>query len=291
MHAEQDRPMSPDAAFEPPPLDADASGSEAPATIMVMIAASRVGLGATWRSLLANAPGIRLTGGPDVDATSLADRVERDLPGVLLLDKALLDALDAGSLRRLHALRPHVRVLLLWDELCHALVADVWRHRFQGYLLATPLPQDCLKAIRTVCRGELWLSRAALAMAFADLLLPPEDVVAWAHGPPGIDSTEVLTPREVQVVESLRRGCINKEIARELGIREDTVKKHLQSVFAKLGVHRRALVALRRLPGAGAPPAPTHAHRMQARGAIGTTVVPLDRSRAPARSLPGLGPG
>jgi len=56
----------------------------------------------------------------------------------------------------------------------------------------------------------------------------------------------------VQVVELLRRGCINKEIARELGIMEDTVKKHLQSVFAKLGVHRRALVALRRLPGYGA---------------------------------------
>ena len=40
----------------------------------------------------------------------------------------------------------------------------------------------------------------------------------------------------------------HKEIARELGIMEDTVKKHLQSVFAKLGVHRRALVAMRRLP-------------------------------------------
>jgi DNA-binding NarL/FixJ family response regulator len=59
------------------------------------------------------------------------------------------------------------------------------------------------------------------------------------------DAKEVLTPREVEVVEHLRQGSTNKEIARRLGIMEDTVKKHLQSVFAKLGVHRRALVVMR----------------------------------------------
>jgi DNA-binding NarL/FixJ family response regulator len=55
-----------------------------------------------------------------------------------------------------------------------------------------------------------------------------------------------LTGRESQVVAHVRQGFTNKEIARRLGIQEDTVKKHLQAVFGKLGVHRRALVALRR---------------------------------------------
>ena len=44
----------------------------------------------------------------------------------------------------------------------------------------------------------------------------------------------------------MRQGFTNKEIARRLGIQEDTVKKHLQAVFSKLGVRRRALVALSR---------------------------------------------
>ena len=62
---------------------------------------------------------------------------------------------------------------------------------------------------------------------------------------------EGLTPRERQAVELLREGLSNKQIARQLGVGEDTVKKHLQNVFAKLGVHRRALVALGRLAPAG----------------------------------------
>lgn len=56
---------------------------------------------------------------------------------------------------------------------------------------------------------------------------------------------QTLTGREAEIVAQLRQGATNKEIARRLGIQEDTVKKHLQSVYGKLGVHRRALVLLR----------------------------------------------
>jgi len=63
--------------------------------------------------------------------------------------------------------------------------------------------------------------------------------------PPMLAATDHLTGRESQVVAHVRQGFTNKEIARRLGIQEDTVKKHLQAVFGKLGVRRRALVALR----------------------------------------------
>jgi DNA-binding NarL/FixJ family response regulator len=59
------------------------------------------------------------------------------------------------------------------------------------------------------------------------------------------DAIDPLTGRESQVVAHVRQGYTNKEIARRLGIQEDTVKKHLQAVFGKLGVRRRALLALR----------------------------------------------
>jgi DNA-binding NarL/FixJ family response regulator len=62
--------------------------------------------------------------------------------------------------------------------------------------------------------------------------------------PAAIDPAHHLTGREAQVVAHVRQGFTNKEIARRLGIQEDTVKKHLQAVFGKLGVRRRALVAL-----------------------------------------------
>jgi DNA-binding NarL/FixJ family response regulator len=92
-----------------------------------------------------------------------------------------------------------------------------------------------VKAIRTVSQGGLWLPRGLL-----------EELVERRHA---LDNDERaiaadarLTGREVQVVTHLRRGLTNKQIADALDIREDTVKKHLRSAYAKLGVHRRAQV-------------------------------------------------
>ncbi len=248
MHLDQDA-VRPSAAFYSAPLACEPLGDPAATIITVMIASNRNALHAAWASMLACEPGIEIRGGPVIDATSLATCAEHRLPNVLILDKALLDGLDPQSQQRIHAQCQHVRVLLLSDEICHGLVADVLRHRFNGFVLTTCLPEVCIKAIRAVSKGELWLSRASLAMAIADLpvLSDAGDVGASADAL-RCSGSEALTPRELQVVALLRRGCINKEIARELGIMEDTVKKHLQSVFAKLGVHRRTLVAMRRLP-------------------------------------------
>jgi DNA-binding CsgD family transcriptional regulator len=51
--------------------------------------------------------------------------------------------------------------------------------------------------------------------------------------------------RERQILYQVQRGLINKEIGQHLGIEEDTVKKHLRNMYAKLGVHRRAQMLLR----------------------------------------------
>jgi DNA-binding CsgD family transcriptional regulator len=61
--------------------------------------------------------------------------------------------------------------------------------------------------------------------------------------PPAPGACGTLTERETQIVARLRSGHTNKEIARALGIKEDTVKKHLHKVFGKLGVRRRAALA------------------------------------------------
>lgn len=57
----------------------------------------------------------------------------------------------------------------------------------------------------------------------------------------------VCTDRELQIVRLLTQGMTNKQIASKLGIVEDTVKKHLQHVYKKLGVRRRALLIIDRV--------------------------------------------
>jgi DNA-binding CsgD family transcriptional regulator len=62
----------------------------------------------------------------------------------------------------------------------------------------------------------------------------------------GPDSA-VCTARERQIIRLLVQGMTNKQIANKLGIAEDTVKKHLQHVYKKLGVRRRALLIIDRV--------------------------------------------
>ena len=221
-------------------------GRQAAAAITVMIASTRRALLSTWMPRLMHMPGIDLHAEPLTDPVRLRASLGQRLPAVLLLDKPLLDMLDAPSLRALSGFGERTRVILLGDEACHGLLSDVVRYRFRGLLPTTCLPEVGLRAIRAVSRGELWLSRATMANVIAGLL--PAASAADPDPPPaaaGRDDLRALTPREQQIVELLRRGRSNKEIGLELGVMEDTVKKHLQGVFGKLGVHRRALVALR----------------------------------------------
>jgi DNA-binding NarL/FixJ family response regulator len=57
------------------------------------------------------------------------------------------------------------------------------------------------------------------------------------HGRGGIDE---LTSREMEILRLMQQGVSNKTISRELGIELSTVKNHVHSILAKLGVHRRA---------------------------------------------------
>ncbi|MBW3551150.1 MAG: response regulator transcription factor [Proteobacteria bacterium] len=214
------------------------------AVITVMTATDRQPLHAAWRAMPASGCGIQIKGEPVLDPARLTTCLERHQPRVLLLDKALLDRLDPVSLQWIQQRCPRVRVLLVSEQACRSVVAEVLRNRFHGLLLTTSPPDLCLKAIRAVSKGELWLSRRWLANVVTDPTWPLPPAETEASDPDRPHALDTLTRREFQVVARLRRGCSNKEIARELGIMEDTVKKHLKSVFAKLGVHRRALVIL-----------------------------------------------
>jgi DNA-binding CsgD family transcriptional regulator len=76
---------------------------------------------------------------------------------------------------------------------------------------------------------------AALAAGVADELLPVE----------GAAARFALTPREVQVLERVAVGGTNREIGATLGLASETVKKHLDHIYAKLGVHGRTDAAVR----------------------------------------------
>jgi DNA-binding CsgD family transcriptional regulator len=63
-----------------------------------------------------------------------------------------------------------------------------------------------------------------------------------ASRPATSEVTASFTGREREIVDLLMQGMSNRQIANSLGITEGTVKKHLNHVFRKLGVHSRALL-------------------------------------------------
>ena len=100
-----------------------------------------------------------------------------------------------------------------------------------GYLLKDAEPDEVLRGIRAVARGESPINPRA-----ARELLGARRTTAAAAAD--------LTPRESEVLALVRQGLANKQIARRLGISERTVKAHLTSTFQRIGVVDRTQAAL-----------------------------------------------
>jgi two-component system NarL family response regulator len=106
------------------------------------------------------------------------------------------------------------------EDIRRALAAGV-----RSYLTKDVLHDELLKAIRAVHAGETYL---------------PADVAAAVSGP---STAPDLSAREIQVLELIVRGLANKQIAYSLSIAEHTVKNHVKSILAKLGVQDRTQAA------------------------------------------------
>jgi len=98
-----------------------------------------------------------------------------------------------------------------------------------GYILKDAFTEDIIYAFHVVARGK----------KFVD----PEILHYQTNGTPD-DNLEELSPRERDVLIELGKGLSNMQIAKKLFISENTVKKHVSSILAKLGLNHRLEAAL-----------------------------------------------
>jgi DNA-binding NarL/FixJ family response regulator len=185
-----------------------------------------------------------------LEALDLLGRVRAD---VVLMDVRMprLDGVEAT--RRIvaaHPGRPRIVVLTTFDLDEYAFAA--LQAGASGFLLKDALPEDLLRAIRTVHAGDAVVAPSTTRRLIAHYLQATPDAPSV---PPGTDplgpagaeaeareAIGTLTEREREVWLEIARGRTNGEIAAELGISEATVKSHVGSVLAKTG--RRDRVAL-----------------------------------------------
>lgn len=130
----------------------------------------------------------------------------------------------------------HLSFVILTDDGERALS---WLHTLSpfgwGLLPPDASPEEVWAAILAASRGM-----AILPRGYADDLLEAVEAEETAGGAGGVSPPEPLTTRETEVLGLIAEGLPNKTIARELYISEHTVKFHLTSIFAKLGVSSRA---------------------------------------------------
>ncbi len=158
-------------------------------------------------------------------------RMARELkPDVVLMD-LLMPVMDGiAATEAIRSELPEVEVIALTSVLEDVSVSGAVRAGAIGYLLKNTEADELGRAIKAAADGQVQLAPEAAARLMREVRAP--------------ESPEALTEREIEVLKLLARGKANKQISRELFIGEKTVKAHVSSILAKLGVQSRTQAAL-----------------------------------------------
>ncbi|MFI6502985.1 response regulator [Nonomuraea typhae] len=175
-------------------------------------------------SMFASAPGFEVVGqaADGAEAVRLAQRLR---PDVILMDLRMPGMDGLSAITELARLGVGARVLVLttYDTDSHVLPAI--EAGATGYLLKDSPREELLRGARAAAGGQSVLSPSVAARLMNRVRTP---------------APQLLSPREMEVLELVAAGGTNREAAARLFITEATVKSHLLSIYAKLGVNDRA---------------------------------------------------
>ncbi len=164
------------------------------------------------------------------------EMIEREHPDVLVLD-LFMPAMDGFEvLRQLDRATERVSSVVLTGSESQSDYVQVVRLGARGLVLKGDTPEKLFTAIRAVADGELAFSDdVAQGVLMA--------MTAETHQERATN-LQRLSDREKQIAYLVARGMKNKDIALQLTISENTVKRHLQSIFSKTGAKDRLELAV-----------------------------------------------
>ncbi|MBO0829211.1 MAG: response regulator transcription factor [Streptosporangiales bacterium] len=203
-------------------------------TIRVLLADDQHLVRAGFRGLLEHSGDIEVVG-EAADGATAVRMTRATSPDVVLMDVRMpgMDGIDAT--RRIVALHPDVRVVVLTTFELDEYVAGALRAGASGFLGKDVEPDALRDAIRVVAAGEALLSPRVTRQLIRQFVArvpssPPEDGARLS----------VLTEREREVMVLAAEGLSNDDIGRRLYLSPATVRTHLGRAMAKLGLHDRA---------------------------------------------------
>lgn len=167
-------------------------------------------------------------------------------PDLLLLDNHLPGVKGVEAIASLKQGHDNLRILMLTvsedeDDLTNAL-----QNGADGYLLKTSEPDQLCDAIIKVFEGQSVVSPEMMSK-LVSALRQPTPLISSATDlgiSQPLKMLERLSPREMEIFLLIAKSLSNKQIARDLGIAETTVKIHIQHIFKKLEMSSRVQIAV-----------------------------------------------
>lgn len=152
-----------------------------------------------------------------------------------------------ATLRGLHNSYPQIGLISLLDSYDRNLVVNAMRVGVRGLFCRASQPFRALcRCISVVHQGQFWATTEQMGYVIEALTSSPPARVINSKG------EGLLTAREEQVVNLVAEGIGNREVAQQLGIKENTVKKSLLRIYDKLGISNRVELVLYTLAHRGA---------------------------------------
>jgi DNA-binding NarL/FixJ family response regulator len=162
------------------------------------------------------------------------DMIRARAPHIVLMDVRMPEMDGVQTTRVLHEMYPAIKILMLSTFQDDDYVRQAMRYGAVGYLLKNISPDEVARAIRAVMAGIMQISPAvARSLMRTDSERSPavdEELAAVVEG---------LTKREREVLALISAANENNEIARTLGVSEQTARNYVHNLYSKLGVSNR----------------------------------------------------
>lgn len=185
------------------------------------------------QALLAEEPDIEVVGEAGDGAVAVAETI-RLQPDILLIDLVMPGIDGVEAIRRISSNLSETKILVLTSFASDDKLFPAIRAGAAGYLLKDSEPEELITAIRRVHDGLVWLSPDIARKVWQEVAHPAEPIAL----------TQVLSERELRVLQLVARGWSNQQIADELQISEATIRTHVSHILSKLNLDSRTQAAL-----------------------------------------------
>ena len=179
-----------------------------------------------FRELVTEDPNLQLVR-DGVPLDRIESAIQEHEPAVVLINFGTLDT--PAQVYQLHQAFPETRIVVLANRPSAAECNQMLSFGATACLSKETEARDIINAIHLASRGMHVLPRSATMAGGADTL--------------NLEGSDVLTPREADVLELLQEGATNAQVAHALSIGVETVRTHARNIYRKLGISSRRELA------------------------------------------------